>query len=246
MALTAIAMGYEWRPGPQSAECPGGTHHAAPIDAPGWDWDTDDPSRLPSVDCGCGFWGYKNYRQLLRGHGSPGYVLGLIEQWGKMVPAETGARSEFAEIVAIIKPVWTGSKFPRALQKGLHKNYPDVPIVSLGEVSGIIKDRGLTLLKLEPPPPLVQWIDPSGDLVWMPDRRGTDYGQAIRLPVAASHPDQTLPEYRLVKASFRDEGDRLYAYWRRDDGDPTSKREDRGRFYEVLQSGRSMDLHLVG
>src|SRR5215211_3497892 len=104
-ALTSLGGGrggfYEWGSGPQIAECPSGHHSAEPIDRPD-EW-VDRPDRIPVLGCGCGFWGFKSYGELLAQEGyDNSLVYALMRMWGMAVEHETGMRTEFAEITAFI------------------------------------------------------------------------------------------------------------------------------------------------
>ena len=98
----------------------------------------------------------------------------------------------------------------------------------------MIKDRKLRLLKREPVPPRYQYLLPGGDLVWGLDGMAT----GVALPVAAEYPGETLPKHGLVKVRYQDdEIGKVYAYWRRDDGDRQSRQDDRQQFYAALAGG---------
>src|SRR5215207_3101501 len=124
--LNALTAGYTWLPGPQAATCSRDTgHKAMAVDEDGWAWDWGDENRVPVRHCGCGFWGYKSYRALLRNLGDEGRVLGLVEMWGKIVNAEVGMRAEFAEISALVRP-YTDTGYTWFPEEEIRANYPGV------------------------------------------------------------------------------------------------------------------------
>jgi hypothetical protein len=238
-SLHAITAGYKWLPGPQAAECDRDSNHKAmAVDESGWTWDWGDENRIAVLGCTCGFWGYKNYRSLLKNLGDKGRVLALVEMWGQVVDCGVGLRAEFAEISAFVRPYADDAWFP---EEELRASYPGVRIINLGEVSRVIKERKLRLRKRVPAPLQYQYLAPAGGLAW-----GSEDAPGVPLPVAAVYPGETLPKHGLIKVRYRDdEVGKVYAYWRRDDDDPDSRKADRQGFHSMLWSG-GMSNHVEG
>jgi hypothetical protein len=171
-------------------------------------------------------------------------VYALMEQWGNFVEHEIGMRTEYAEIVAFIEPVRPEhlKNFPR---EGLRQSFPGIPIVKLTKLSDVVEERGLTMLKRTAAPPILQWLATSGKLVW---GRGTlqpgeEWG--TRLPVAATHPAESISvaTHLLRKARFRVGSGQVYTFWQHDDG-PVSKREDFKEFYRAIQKWGAHELDI--
>jgi hypothetical protein len=59
---------------------------------------------IPSKGCTCGIYGYKNFANCL--YDVPliqNPVIGVVEMWGKVIPAELGYRAQYAKLRAVIR-----------------------------------------------------------------------------------------------------------------------------------------------
>jgi len=73
-------------------------------------WTKHDPF-VPSLECSCGFWSYRTFKDLVNGmymNGTSGsgrtYVLGTISNWGVVCEHERGFRSQFIYPKELIAP----------------------------------------------------------------------------------------------------------------------------------------------
>jgi hypothetical protein len=83
-----------WEPGENVAKCSGAMNHSA-----------------PGESCTCGFYASYTMGGLISG---PGYVVGVVEGYGRVFLHETGFRAEKMAIKAVWmpQPTWTLTRYP--------------------------------------------------------------------------------------------------------------------------------------
>jgi len=195
--LCAIFADYHWKPGPNKSDKP------------------------PTLENGHGFYAHKTLPEAIYQTGpEPRLIYCLTEHWGYdvekgeigyVVEGTTGLRSEWAEIVAIIKPT-KPSKIEVFPWEALARDYPDVPIVHQRELRQIIEDRGMVRLARSQPAAPMQWLGPEGELRWL--REGLAHAGYKMLEAAATYPGEMHPEdQRLRKSYYQDLRGNRYVFW---------------------------------
>lgn len=85
------------------------------------------PTGIPEHTCGCGFYYFEDFDQLLR-HGTSlktrEHLVALVQSWGKTVQHQWGYRSQFQQIQLLWTP-WTymGGKIPHSKNWDLNKQF---------------------------------------------------------------------------------------------------------------------------
>jgi hypothetical protein len=195
--LHSIAASFTWQPGDLEADA------------------------IPTLGGSSGFWGFKTLPEAIYQEGADDdHVFALTEHWGKMVEHETGLRSQFAQIMAIIEPVRPTQLAAFAqIRQALARNYPDVPVIHQRDIAAKIQELGLVTLPKAAPYPLMQWLAPDEKLVWAPETIGPpdtveNADQFEMLPAAVSYQDETHPaDQRLRKVRYEDAGGDRYVFW---------------------------------
>jgi hypothetical protein len=100
-------------------------------------------------------------------------------------------------------------------------------------------------LPKEDPPPVFQFYTPGKGVEWLPEGSPATTGGA-RLPVAATHPEEELPEYGLAKGRVQYEAGVSYVYWWHPDRATRRDARDREKFHAVhrMAGRKSLEPHV--
>jgi hypothetical protein len=193
--LKSLVAGYWWKPGPLKAD--------------------ESPDFLNF----CGFYAHKTLPEAIYQSGrEDGLIFALTGHWGEIMEGETGLRSEFAELTAIIEP-----GRPKQIElfpwEDLRRDYPEVPIVHQREIRALIAELGMISLSRARPSPMMQWLGPDGELLWAPEMLGPvqlfNPDECEMLEAAATYPDETHPsDQRLRKTYFQAASGDTYVFWK--------------------------------
>jgi hypothetical protein len=166
-----------------------------------------------------GFYAHKTLPEAIYQSGRvDGLIFALTGHSGDIIEGETGLRSQYAEIMAIIEPVRPKQieLFPR---EHLMRAYPTVPIIHQTEISSKIAELGMVTLPRSRPSAMMQWIGPEGELIWAPEMLGPvrqvpNPDEFEMLEAAATYPAEThIADGRLRKASFEATSGEIYVFW---------------------------------
>lgn len=118
--LTSLVYDYEWVDGVNRAVC---------ATTPNW----DKPARscpFPNKRCSHGFYAYYGEDYYPVSDEEDGVVVhGIIDGFGRCVIGDKGYRSEYATLVAFLRPQQNGSRVTAAdVCAALERKYPTVPI----------------------------------------------------------------------------------------------------------------------
>jgi len=136
--LSSLTGGHDWVPGPQEAD------------------------EIPTIDNTHGFYAFKTFAEAVYQAGQiDEFVFALTAHWGRVVEAETGIRSQHAQICAFIEPTRAAAKsvFP---YERLATIYPDVSMIHQRRISEAIEYYGLTPLARAQSYPVMQWLTDQG------------------------------------------------------------------------------------
>lgn len=193
--LKSLVSRYWWAPGPLEAD--------------------KSPDFLNSH----GFYAHKTLQEAIYQSGrEDGLIFALTGHWGDIVEGETGLRSEWAVLAAIIEPVR-----PKQIElfpwEDLRRDYPEVPIVHQTEIRALIAELGMIPLSRTRPSPMMQWLGPDGELIWAPEMLGpvqqiSNPEEYEMLEAAATYPEEMHPsDQRLRKVYFQAASGDTYVFW---------------------------------